>query len=252
MPVTKGGSGRYHFSFAPDRGLHIAKNPGAQKPEKGRFHARDHRSATIPFAVCLRFCCNRAGRKSPCPTPPTTTKDLSDPAILPYYMTEFKVKPGTKRSYRRLKTPIADIAAFNTLVRSLVFNNPLGCTSYNAHLRTYPPIQKVREMYTAKFEYRNEKGKRIGTTIEMYDSVEGYETGISAVIANVANREAHRGKVKRLPAADLFSVMLKCHDPGGDLYYLNIARDRITLTSYSDDAIRERVEAWAGSVPELA
>ena len=151
-----------------------------------------------------------------------------------------------------LKTPIADITAFTAIIRSLVYTNPLGCTSYNSHLRTYPPIQKVREMYTAKFEYRNEKGKRVGTTIEMYDSVEGYETGIASVIANMANREAHRGKVKRLPSADLFSVMLKCHDPHGELYYLNIARDRMTLTSYTDDEIRNKVEMWVDSVPELA
>jgi hypothetical protein len=167
-------------------------------------------------------------------------------------MPDFRPRPNTKRSYRRLKTPIENIAAFTAIIRSLVYTNPLGCTSYHSQLRAHPPIQKVREMYTAKFEYRNEKGKRVGTTIEMYDSVEGYETGIASVIANMANREAHRGKVKRLPSADLFSVMLKCHDPTDELYYLNIARDRMTLTSYTDDAIRKKVEKWADSVPELA
>jgi hypothetical protein len=166
-------------------------------------------------------------------------------------MPDFRPRPNTKRSYHRLKTPITDIAAFTAIIRSLVYTNPLGCTSYHSHLRAHPPIQKVREMYTAKFEYRNEKGKRVGTTIEMYDSVEGYETGIASVIANMANREAHRGKVKRLPSADLFSVMLKCHDPTDELFYLNIARDRMTLTSYTDDAIRTKVEKWADSVPEL-
>jgi len=166
-------------------------------------------------------------------------------------MTEFRVKPGSKRSFYRLKAPVPDIETFNAIVRSLMFGNPLGCTSYHARLRNHPPIQKVREMYTAKFEYRNAKGKRIGTTIEMYDSTDGYETGISAVIANMANREAHRGKVKHLPAADLFSVMLKCHDPGDGLYFLNIARDRITLTSYSDDQIRKKVEAWTDGIPAL-
>jgi len=166
-------------------------------------------------------------------------------------MPDFPPRPNTKKSSRRLKTPIADIAAFTAIIRTLVYTNPLGCTSYHSHLQAHPPIQKVREMYTAKFEYRNEKGKRVGTTIEMYDSVEGYETGIASVIANMANREAHRGKVKRLPGADLFSVMLKCHDPTGELYYLNIARDRMTLSSYSDDKIREQVEKWVDSVPEL-
>jgi uncharacterized protein YegP (UPF0339 family) len=133
-----------------------------------------------------------------------------------------------------------------------VYQNPLGCISYNTRRQNHPPVQKVREMYTAKFEYRNERGKRIGTTIEMYDSVDGYETGIASVISNMANRASHRGTVKHLPARDLFSVMLKCHDPNGELYYLNIARDRIIISSYTDDAIRTRVEQWADSVPVLA
>jgi hypothetical protein len=153
--------------------------------------------------------------------------------------------------YRQLSKPVADITAFNAIVRSLVLKNPLGCTVYYLKRKPYPPVQTVREMYTAKFEYRNEK-KRIGTTIEMYDSVEGYETGIAAVISNMANVASHRGKPKHLPAADLFSVTLKCHDPNGELYFISLARDRMTVSSYSDDAIIRKVEEWAGGVPELA
>jgi hypothetical protein len=167
-------------------------------------------------------------------------------------MPDFRPRAGTKRSYRRLKTPISDITAFNAIIQSLILKNPLGCTSYYARRKNHPPVQKAREMYTAKFEYRNEKRKRIGTSIEMYDSVEGYETGIAAVISNMANIASHRGKVKHLPAADLFSVMLKCQDPNGELYFLNIARDRITLSSYTDDRIRKQVEAWTDTVPVLS
>lgn len=107
-------------------------------------------------------------------------------------------------------------------------------------------------MYTEKFAYLNPDGKLIGRGLNMYNSVEGYQTGIAAVISNMANIASHRGKGKHLPGADLFSVLLKCHDPGGDLYVLSIARDRVTLESYSDDAIRHRVEAWTEGVPALA
>jgi len=68
----------------------------------------------------------------------------------------------------------------------------------------------------------------------------------------MANIASHRGKVKHIPAADLFSVTMKCHDLDGELYFLSIARDRITLSSYTDDAIRKRVEKWSDSVPALA
>jgi hypothetical protein len=106
-------------------------------------------------------------------------------------------------------------------------------------------------MYTAKFVYLNTKGKRIGTGLDRYDSVEGYQTGIAAVISNMANIASHRGKVKHIPAADSFSVLLKCHDPNNEIYFLSLARDRITLSSYTDDGIRKQVEQWTDTLPAL-
>jgi uncharacterized protein YegP (UPF0339 family) len=167
-------------------------------------------------------------------------------------MPDFRPRLGTTKTGYRLKRPITDIAAFDAIVRSLAYDNPLGCIPYALRRKGYPPVRKVREMYTAKFDYRNGKGKRIGTSIEMYDSVEGYETGIAAVISNMANIASHRGKPKHLPEKDLFSVTLQCHDPEGELYFLSIARDRVTLSSYTDERIRKRVEAWMDTLPALA
>ncbi|MDD1680945.1 MAG: hypothetical protein LUQ35_04990 [Methanoregula sp.] len=166
-------------------------------------------------------------------------------------MPDFKPKPGSKSACRFLKSPIAEITVFNEIVSSLVLKNPLGCTSYYTVRKHHPLIQKVREMYTAKFVYLDASGKRIGTGLDMYDSVED-RTGIAAVISNMANIASHRWKVKHQPDADLFSVMLKCHDPDGELYYLSLARDRVTLSSYTDDGIRKRVGKWSDSVPALA
>jgi len=130
--------------------------------------------------------------------------------------------------------------------------NPLDCTSYMKMGKNHPPIEIVREMYTAKFVYKDETGKRTGSSSEVYDSLDGYETGIASVISNMANIVSHRGKVKHIPAADLFSVTMKCHDAEGEIYFLSIARNRVTLSSYSDDAIRKRVETWSDGVPALA
>lgn len=166
-------------------------------------------------------------------------------------MPDFRVKPGTKSAYHRLRKPIMDIGAFTEIVQSLIHKNPLNCTPYYQRQKFHPPVEKLREMYTAKFEYRNGAEKRIGTGIEMYDSVEGFETGIAAVISNMANIASHRGKVRHNKKADLFSVMLRCHDAGGEVYYVHIARDRITLSSYTDDAICRKVGTWADTVPVL-
>jgi hypothetical protein len=51
--------------------------------------------------------------------------------------------------------------------------------------------------------------------------------GIAAVISNMANSAAHRGKVQHRPGADLFSEILKCHDTDGEVYFMSIARNRV-------------------------
>lgn len=167
-------------------------------------------------------------------------------------MTRFRSRPGTRSASRRLKHPIADIRTFVSIIRMLVIENPLGCTSYHTTRKTHPPVKAVRERYTAKFAYLDAKGKQAGTSSEVYDSVDGYEMGRAAMITNMANIAAHRGRAVPLPDADLFSATLACHDPSGELYFVSLTRDRITIASYEDDAIRKRVEAWADSVTELA
>jgi hypothetical protein len=136
-------------------------------------------------------------------------------------------------------------------VRSLVLNNPIGCTSYRTRRKVHQPVERVRERYTAKFVYEDQDGKLTGNGQETYNSFEGYQYGISAVITNMANIAAHRGKVRYTPGADLFSVILKCHDSEGELYFLSIARDRVTVSSYMNDAIRKKVEQWSDGVPAL-
>jgi uncharacterized protein YegP (UPF0339 family) len=166
-------------------------------------------------------------------------------------MTQFRQKTGTKSAIRYLKNPFPDITEFDALVQSIIKKNPLGCTSYMSAKKNHPPVMKVREMYTAKFIYKNANGKRIGHGLDMYNSIEGYENGIASVISNMANIAAHDGKVRHIPAADLFSVTLKCHDQEGGMYFLSIARDRMTVSSYGDEAIRRKVERWADGVPAL-
>jgi len=178
--------------------------------------------------------------------------DMGPPGRKPVnHMAKFKPRTGTKSAFHYLKQPVADIGKFDRIVQSLILGNPLGCTSYRSARKNHPPIEKVREMYTAKFVYLNDKKKRIGAAIEMYDSVGGYQTGIAAVISNVANNLSHRGAVKHLPDEDLFSVTIRCHDPDGEVYALNLARDRVTVSSYTDEGIKKKVEAWVDTVPEL-
>jgi len=156
----------------------------------------------------------------------------------------FTPKPGTRSAVHILKKPFEDIAAFNAAVQGLIMQNPLGCTSYRTIQKHHPPLAKVRERYTAKFVYEDSGKKQIGSSSEVYDSKEGYDDGIHAVMSSMANGAAHRGKARHVQGSDHFSVILKCHDPNGELYFLSLARDRITVASFTDDAIVGKVSGW--------
>ncbi|OPX64150.1 MULTISPECIES: hypothetical protein [unclassified Methanoregula] len=159
-------------------------------------------------------------------------------------MRQFTPKAGTKSATCTLDRPFPDIGSFNAVVQDLIVRNPLGCTSYRTPGKHHPPVVKVRERYTAKFVYEDGDRKQIGSSSEVYNSVEGYEDGIHAVMANVANIAAHRGRARHVPEADRYTVILKCHDESGELFFLSLARDRITVASYTDDAIRKNVARW--------
>jgi hypothetical protein len=166
-------------------------------------------------------------------------------------MAHFEQKTGNRSALRFLKNPFPDVVVFNTVVRALILRNPVGCTSYMKAGKNHPPIEKVREMYTAKFVYEDAQGKQVGNGLDMYTSVEGYQYGIAAVISNMANVAAHGGKVRHVPGSDHFSVTLKCHDPDCGLFFINLSRERLTLSSYEDDGLRERIWKWADAVPAL-
>jgi hypothetical protein len=117
--------------------------------------------------------------------------------------------------------------------------------------RNHPPVEKVRERYTAKFVYEDMQGKQVGNGLDMYSSVEGYQYGIAAVISNMANVAAHGGKARHDLASDHFSITLKCNDPACGLFFLNLSRERLTISSYSDDALLDRVRDWADGIPAL-
>ena len=167
-------------------------------------------------------------------------------------MADFVPSGMTKSAVRKLTDPITDITTFNTIVQSVITTNPFGCVSYMISGVNHQPVEKSKESYTAKFVYQDSDAKRVGTTSETYNTMDGYNAGISAVQANTANITAHGGTGVHDADNDTYSVSLKCHDPNGEYYFLNISRNQVTLTSYSDDSIRTRVETWADGVTALA
>lgn len=166
-------------------------------------------------------------------------------------MTRFIEKSGKKSAFWYLKHPLPDIEGFDAVVRDLILKNPLGCASYMKSGRNHPPVEKVREQYTAKFVYEDAEGKQVGSGLDMYTSAEGYRYGIAAVISNMANVAAHGGRARHDPASDHFSVTLQCKDPDAGLFFLDLSREKLTISSYRDDTILHRIRAWAEGIPAL-
>ncbi|GAB6284254.1 MAG: hypothetical protein STSR0009_04530 [Methanoregula sp.] len=72
---------------------------------------------------------------------------------------------------------------------------------------------------------------------------------MTALLAAADVSTAHGGTVVHDLGLDTFSATQKCHDANGELYMVNFSRERVTITSYSDEAIRTNVETWADAFP---
>ncbi len=167
-------------------------------------------------------------------------------------MADFAQKTNIKSAVRKLADPITDVAAFNTIVQSVITTNPFGCVSYMTAGVNHQPVEKSREAYTAKFVYQDSDANRTGSGSESYNTMAGFTVGITAMLANTANNTAHGGSAVHDEEKDTFSVTLKCHDPNGELYFVTVSRQQVAISSYEDDSIRTRIETWADGVTALA
>ncbi|PKG31716.1 hypothetical protein [Methanoregula sp.] len=167
-------------------------------------------------------------------------------------MADYVQKTNIKSASRKLSEPIADVDAFNTIVQSIITGNPFGCISYMSGGTNHPPVEKSKENYTAKFVYQNNDAKSVGTGSESYNSIAGFKAGLAAIIADTANITAHGGIPVHASQNDTFSATLKCYDPNGEMYFVNLTRTQVTISSYEDDAIRTKIETWSDGVAALA
>ena len=167
-------------------------------------------------------------------------------------MADFLQSTVTKSAIRELAEPIADVATFNAIVQSVITDNPFACVAYMTAGENHTPVEKTKEAYTVKILYQNADAKVVGTLSDKYATIAGFNAGATSILANTALATAHGGTAIRDTDNESFSATLKCHDPSSEIYMVNFSRQRISITSYSDDAIRTKVETWADTVPALA
>jgi hypothetical protein len=167
-------------------------------------------------------------------------------------MADFVLKNNNKTAVRELVVPIADVNTFNTIVQEVVSTNPFGCTSYTVGEVTMDPVVKSRESYTAKIIYEDEEAKNVGQVSARSNTIAGFNAGISEILGNAPLTAAMGGDPVRDTGGERYLCALRCHDAGGETYYVTFSRDQVRISSYSDDAIVATVEAWADTVPSLA
>jgi hypothetical protein len=167
-------------------------------------------------------------------------------------MADFVQTSQTKSAVRELANPIASVSAFNLIVQSVITDNPFACVSYMTAGETHDPVEKTRESYTAKMVYEDVDAKTVGTGSHRFNTIAGFNAGVTALLAAADVTTTHGGSALHDAENDTFSATLRCHDANGELYMLNFSRNRVSLTSYSDEAIHTSVETWADTVAALA
>jgi hypothetical protein len=167
-------------------------------------------------------------------------------------MADFVQNTNVKSAVRILAEPFADVAAFNTVVESVIATNPFGCVSYISAGITHAPVEKTRENYVVKLVYQDANAKTVGNHSDKFNTIAGFNAGAAVLLASADLSAAHAGTPVRDLDNETYSATLKCSDPNGEIYAVNFGRDKVTVTSYEDDAILAKVETWADTVPQLA
>ena len=167
-------------------------------------------------------------------------------------MADFVSKSTVKSAERKLTTPFASKNAMNTIIGTILADNPWGCTSYLSGGETLPAVARSSEYYSGKVIYENNDGKTVGTVTIKAPSSSGFDTCMTNVLANTSLETAMGGVASHDNSEDTFSVTLKCHAPSGELYNVRFSRDAVIISSYEADSILTTIETWADTVPELA
>jgi len=167
-------------------------------------------------------------------------------------MGDFIQKTTVKTAVRKLANPIADVTAFNTIVQSVITDNPFACTAYESAGVNHAPVEKTKENYVVKVIYQNADAKTVGADSSRFNTIAGFNAGATALLGTAPLASAHGGTAVRDTDNETYSATLKCRDANGEIYMVTFARDSVSLTSYSDDAIRTKVETWADTVAALA
>ena len=164
-------------------------------------------------------------------------------------MADFVQTTVNKTALRDLAVPIADVESFDTIIQAVIADNPFGCVGYTgSDGQPVDPVVRNREHYTAKVNFLDGEGKRVGNVSLQSPTIAAYEANAAEVLDNAALATAMGATdALRNGPGETYYAQLKCHDTSGDDYYVTFTKKTVRVSSYQDDAI----ETWADLVPVL-
>ena len=168
-------------------------------------------------------------------------------------MADFIQKANVKRSVRTIASPIASVAALNTLVQGAIDTNAFSCVDHVGAGVTIAGITRGTQSFGINVVYENPTTlKNMGTSMAKASTVAGYAAAATALVGNTALATAIGGTAIENTEAEGYSIQLKCHDANGEDYTVTFTRKAISISSYEDAAIVTRVDTWADTKPTLA
>ena len=170
-------------------------------------------------------------------------------------MADFVPTTVNKTAVRDLATPIATVTSFNTLVQSVIADNPFGCIGYTGSDGVLvDPVVRNREHYTLMSELRRRADRQAPRDcLAPVPDDRPFEANAAEVLDNAALATAMGATdALRNGPGETYYAQLKCHDTSGDDYYVTFTKKTVRISSGEDDAIRTAVETWADGVPALA
>lgn len=166
-------------------------------------------------------------------------------------MADFTPSATTKSAIRILAEPLEDVTAFENLVQGVITGNPFQCVTYNAKGVNHDPVERSRQTYTARVIYQDNDAKVIGLITIRAPSIVAFTAVANHILADTTITTSMGGIPARDSDSEKYTTTLKCHDPNGEIYFVDFTRGQVRLSSYSDDAIQSKVETWADTVPAL-
>ncbi|WP_333582654.1 hypothetical protein [Methanoculleus bourgensis] len=167
-------------------------------------------------------------------------------------MADFVQKTVNKTAVRDLSVPLPNVTSFNNLIQMVIDDNPFGCVGYTgSDGQPVAAVVRNREHYTAKVNFLDGEGKRVGTISIQSPTIAAFEANAAEVMDNATLEAAMGGEAVRNSPGETYYCQLKCHDPTGDDYYVTFTRKSVRISSYQDDTIRNAVETWADTVGTL-